>query len=656
MKPYDISVIITTRNEEDHIETCLCSIKGQDYLQDKIEIIVVDNNSTDKTKEIAARFTSKVYNHGPERSAQRNLGIDKADSDYVLYLDADMTLSAHVISECLEKCRAQGVDALYIPEEVQGDDFWARTRNFERGFYNATCIDAVRFVKKDLAQKIGGFDETLTGPEDWDFDRRINAAGRTAIISAPIYHNEEKFSFRQYLKKKKYYRQWFSRYAQKWGERDAIIRKQLGFSYRLIGVFFEKGKWVKLVIHPVYAVGMYFLRGAVGLHYFFTRPVDKTHGVLLITPFFRPNIGGVETQYDDLCEELDKRGYKVTVLTYQPLITRAKGAGFEKKGNITIRRFWWIGFDLFHKLKPFPLLQTLYLSPVLLVRSILFLIKNNKDIHVVHTAGFNGALIGRIIKAIFKKRWVVSTHAIYDLKKNTNMASALYWILSGADKILTLSEPSRVELVGIGVSPEKITNQITWVNQDIFSPQDRQLCRKQIGVKERFLILFVGRLLAIKGVKDLVCIAEETPDIDYMFIGDGELSGYLEEKSAKLKNIIFLRGVDNKSLAVYYNAADVFLMPSQYKEGLGRVALEALSCGTPVIASNLGGIARILDSSVSVLVDPTKENLKNSILYLCGHPEELERMRKASRSFAMKHFSVNNFQVILDAYQLDQYA
>ena len=66
-----VSVIVTTKNEEKNIENCLRSIKAQTYPQEKIEIIVVDNNSTDKTKEIGKRYTERVYNFGPERSAQR---------------------------------------------------------------------------------------------------------------------------------------------------------------------------------------------------------------------------------------------------------------------------------------------------------------------------------------------------------------------------------------------------------------------------------------------------------------------------------------------------------------------------------------------------------------------------------------------------------
>lgn len=67
-----VSVIVPTYNSEKFIGACLESIKNQMYTN--IELIVVDNNSTDKTKEIAWRYTDKVFNKGPERSAQRNFG------------------------------------------------------------------------------------------------------------------------------------------------------------------------------------------------------------------------------------------------------------------------------------------------------------------------------------------------------------------------------------------------------------------------------------------------------------------------------------------------------------------------------------------------------------------------------------------------------
>ena len=266
-----VSVVITTKNEEKHISNCLASIKSQSYPQEKIEVIIVDNNSNDKTKEISLRYTDKVYNFGPERSAQRNYGVKQANGKYILYLDADMILSENIISECVNKCEHEGCIALYIPERIIGKGFWVMVRDFERSFYNATVIDCVRFVRRDKFLEIYGFDESLTGPEDWDFDRRIKEVGKTDIIDSPIYHNEGKFNLIRYIKKKIYYVRSFDAYIKKWGKNDPIVRKQLGFWYRYFGVFIENGKWRKLLSHFVLTLGMYLLRFLVGLAFLIHR-------------------------------------------------------------------------------------------------------------------------------------------------------------------------------------------------------------------------------------------------------------------------------------------------------------------------------------------------------------------------------------------------
>lgn len=262
-----VSVIVTTRNEEANIENCLKSITGQTYPQNLIEIIVVDNNSADRTKETAAHFTDKVFDFGPERSAQRNFGLRKATGDYLLYLDCDMSLSKGVIAEAVSKCVAGSFAALYIPEKVKGEGFWAKVRDFERGFYNATPIDCVRFIRRDKFLEAGDFDESLTGPEDWDFDRRVRQAGKVAIIDSPIFHDESRFNLKGYLNKKIYYAGWLDKYIRKWGKDDPIVKKQLGFWYRYFGVFIENNKWIRLFLHPLLSTGMYFLKVCVGLQY-----------------------------------------------------------------------------------------------------------------------------------------------------------------------------------------------------------------------------------------------------------------------------------------------------------------------------------------------------------------------------------------------------
>lgn len=157
-----------------------------------------------------------------------------------------------------------GMNSLMGPKAIS---WGTKVRDFERSFYDATCIDYVRFAKRNKFLEIGGFDETLTGPENWDFDRRIKEIGRVDIINALLYHNERAFSLKKYLKKKCYYSEFFDKYIKKWGRDDPVIKKQLGVWYRYIGVFMEDKKWRRLIRHPMSTLGMYILRLLVGLRY-----------------------------------------------------------------------------------------------------------------------------------------------------------------------------------------------------------------------------------------------------------------------------------------------------------------------------------------------------------------------------------------------------
>lgn len=263
-----ISVIVTTKNEEKNIENCLKSVLSQTYPKENIEIIAVDNNSTDRTKKIALKYTNKVFNKGPERSAQRNYGVEQSKGEYFIYLDADMLLAPNVIRDCVKKIENNPeIIALYVSEIVMGKKFFSKVRRFERSFYDGTVIDCARFIKKDKFLQAGGFDEALTGPEDWDLDKKLRNIGKVELIKTPIYHNEEEFNLTKYLNKKSYYSQWFGKYIEKWGKSDIDIKKQLGLWYRFFGVFVENGKWKNLAFHPILTAGIYFLRFLVGINY-----------------------------------------------------------------------------------------------------------------------------------------------------------------------------------------------------------------------------------------------------------------------------------------------------------------------------------------------------------------------------------------------------
>ncbi len=261
-----VTVVISTKNEATNIRSCLESIKAQTY-QD-FEIVVVDNNSSDTTKKIALEFTPHVYNVGPERSAQRNYGIRSGSGEFALYLDADMSLATDVLAKCVAMMdQDRRLVGLYIPEKVIGHGFWIKVRRFERSFYDGTVIDAVRFVRRRDFDAIGGFDESLTGTEDWDIDIRMRDHGPVAVAPCELYHNEGHFHLPTYLKKKSYYAKSFEAYVGKWGPEHQTIRKQLGLSYRYVTVYVENGKVWRLLGHPILAGAMYFLRFCIGILY-----------------------------------------------------------------------------------------------------------------------------------------------------------------------------------------------------------------------------------------------------------------------------------------------------------------------------------------------------------------------------------------------------
>jgi glycosyltransferase involved in cell wall biosynthesis len=379
---------------------------------------------------------------------------------------------------------------------------------------------------------------------------------------------------------------------------------------------------------------------------------SKPLRILMITPFFSPNIGGVETHLDDLCRYLQKRGHKVFVITYQPLTTNVKAPKFERRQNLEIRRFWWIGFNLFHKFESFPILNFIYLVPNLLFHSISFLAQYKNQIDVIHAHGICSAFIALILKKIFKKRAVVSILAIYDFKKRKFLASITSRILNSLDKIIVESEKSKKEIIEIGIPKEKVVVFTEWVDTDRFKPRDKNECKRRLGWDNKFIVLFVGRAIPIKGAATLLEVAKKVDKrIHFAFVSDaGPQVNLLKEAAQREENVIFVGRVDYKDLHWYYNAADVFIIPSQYEEDYARVVVEAISSGTPVIASNRGAIPSIVDPSVSIVLDPNEKEIKEAVEYLFYNRDELERLAKNCRPYALKKFSDENAKVILDCY------
>jgi glycosyltransferase involved in cell wall biosynthesis len=254
-----VSVIVPTYNSAEYLDACLQSIIDQSYKN--TELVVVDNNSTDDTKKIASKHTGKVYNKGPERSAQRNYGVKKSRGEYVLIIDSDMELTKDVVKACVEKAQsASRIKGIVIPEESFGEGFWAQCKKLERSFYvGVDWMEAARFFSRKTFDGFKGYDEHNTGTEDYDLPQRIEARfGKKSIARVDVYilHNEQKLSLIKTCKKKYYYAQRLERYAaNKANTKNLKLQSSPSVRYRL---FFSSPK--KLLSNPSTGLGLLVMK------------------------------------------------------------------------------------------------------------------------------------------------------------------------------------------------------------------------------------------------------------------------------------------------------------------------------------------------------------------------------------------------------------
>ncbi len=552
----------------------------------------------------------------------------------------------------------------------QHKSYWIRARDFERSFYDGTCIDCVRFVRRDVFLDVGGFDTLLTGPEDWDLDRRIKESGRVGSVGQPLYHDEGGSTLREYLDKMSEYDGSFDAYIRKWGRGDILVRRQLGPWYRMFRVFVEHGKWRKLLVHPGAALGMYMLRLAVGARYLArkrgTRPSQDGKGVLVLSPFFSPNIGGVETHLDDLCDCLDRHGYRVYVETYVPLTNKAGNVlKHEKRGNVRITRHWWFGQGWFHKVEKFPVLDFVYVSTGLFYYSLLFMLRHHDEIDVIHSQGLNASFIGGVLALFFRKRHVTSFHTLYRFSERRLLAPCVRAVLRSSDRVLVLGGSGKDDLERIGVSESKVETYRYWLKDEFFSPLNMLEARRITGLPEgRIVALFVGRFVDSKAPQYLfdAVSATRNRDLLFVFIGTGPNERHVRALSAGRDDVIFLGKMDNEALPAYYAAADFLLLGPVDIDIPGRVSMEALSCGLPVVLpteATFFGIRKkvkkgVLGDGTCFFASTDSEGRRRLYGSLGDNRAQLARARKTCMDYAASSFSASNAETIMDSYRLMQ--
>src|SRR3989338_3216933 len=338
----------------------------------------------------------------------------------------------------------------------------------------------------------------------------------------------------------------------------------------------------------------------------------KSNTVLIITSHFPPNLGGIESHLNALVNVLVKHHWNVLVSTYQPLASNKSAPSLEKRKGLTIYRMPWIGFNVVHKLTNIPPLEFIYLFPGLLIMTTIVLFKYRKEISVVHAQG------------------LVPTKGVYP-----KVAKIIF---SSSDQILSPTGVVTSELIRIGVPKEKIKKFSYWLSLDTFKVLNKVSLREKLGWN-KFTVFFVGRLIETKGVGIILRLIEVLdPRIQIVVAGDGSMKEQLVKAQVDHKNLTYLGRIENTDLPTYYNASDLVIVPSLVDEGWGYTAMEAISCGTPVIASRVGGLSDVVSSKVGRLVSPTVKSFKKWIEYYFLKRKELTHLISQSRSYALSNF------------------
>ncbi|MEK7090969.1 MAG: glycosyltransferase family 4 protein [Patescibacteria group bacterium] len=365
--------------------------------------------------------------------------------------------------------------------------------------------------------------------------------------------------------------------------------------------------------------------------------------ILQLTSHYYPNLGGVETHLQDLVKELTKKKHQVFVLTYRPLSTNSSWSIWENSSFLKVFRIPWFP-GLFNKLSTYSALEFLYLVPGLFIILPFILIFFKP--RVIHSHGLVAGFVGAFWGKLFGIHTVISTHSIYHFPKSGLYRAVSKHIFLMTNQTLCLSNQSVSEIVSLGIPANHVHRFTYWVDLDKFKPMSKSIAKKKLKWKSKFCVLFVGRLVKEKGIMilDEAASALKKHDILVYVAGSGP-------EFRNIKNCILLGSVSQEKLPIYYNAADLLIVPSIHEEGFGRVILESLACGTPVVAANRGAIPEAMDNTVGKLIDITPKNIAKTINDLYQHTQLLAKLAKKSHSFATRFYSPANIIEITSSYE-----
>jgi glycosyltransferase involved in cell wall biosynthesis len=393
--------------------------------------------------------------------------------------------------------------------------------------------------------------------------------------------------------------------------------------------------------------------------------LKKISILFVVNETFPDAYGGVQTYIYEVARGLVQRGHKVLIVARK---VNAAHLDTETIDGISIHRY---------ESKKYPFYFLNQLSSIIKMRQIFRELCKIHKFDLINLHSPQAALGVNLSREAKKIPKVYTFHSLLAEEESCDISFNSYrwgnwrkyikpiwfpiylffsrWLektaIDSSSKIISLSEFMANNLVKTHNIPEtKIVKIAAGVNSEKFKPlQDKNVVRAMLGLpREKLIIFTVRRLVPRMGLDNLIkampFVLKRHPDAFLIIGGKGPLYPELKVLIDKLslKEKVILAGfIPEDKLPSYYQASDLFILPSKTLEGFGIVTLEALACGIPVLATPVGGTIEILSKLDKRLLfkDTSVESIARLITEYLGEEQGYSEIQKQCRQFVLDNYS-----------------
>jgi glycosyltransferase involved in cell wall biosynthesis len=277
--------------------------------------------------------------------------------------------------------------------------------------------------------------------------------------------------------------------------------------------------------------------------------------------------------------------------------------------------------------------------------------KIDLKVSLIHAHRVDYGYMGARLKEKYNIPLIITTHGsdVYDFPFRGKYEYFIAkYVIKHADHIIAISRREAKCLLFIGCPIEKISVIPNPVDTRLFRPLSQNTCRSLLGLpSNKKILVTVGNLTEVKGhiylLKAMASITNKREDVLLAIIGSGPLKKFLLKEISRLKldqKVLMAGERAHEEIPLWLNASDIFVLPS-IDEGVPSSILEAIACGKPVVASNVGGIPDIiLTNEIGFLIPPRNPKaLSNAILEAIDKHWDSETIRKHAMQYSIENIT-----------------